>query len=368
MYKYILTLCFLCLGLTSALAQPNQSSIPKTMSYQAIIRNGSQGLVSNGNVTIRISIIRGSEFGSPVFVETHNAKTNSNGLVTLQIGKGIPDLGVFHNVDWSNGPYFLRTETDPLGGTEFGITSISPILTIPYAMHALRALNADSVKVEKDPLFSSSVASKITSTDTASWNNKLDMELDPVFGGSVAATISLSHIAKWDSAVTIEKDSLFIKSAASTITDTMIRRWDSSIVNEADPLFSAWDKDYDDLINKPKTDGSETKIAAGRNISISGNGTIASPYTISSGASILNSIVDGSNTLSMTIPVSVAVITSNNDSNTDVITLPSGAENGQITYVIINGTDTLTINGILFGTEKKFTYVYANGWHLMSAR
>jgi hypothetical protein len=368
MNKFILSLCFLCLGFISVLAQPSQNGIPKTMSYQAIIRNGSQGLVANGNVTIRISIIRGSEFGSPIFVETHNAKTNANGLATLQIGGGITLFGSFQNIDWSNGPYFLRTETDPLGGIDYGITSISPILTIPYAMHALRALNADSVKVENDPIFSNSLASKITSDDTTNWNNKLETELDPVFGGSVAATITLSHISKWDSAITVELDSLFIKSAASTITDTMMRRWDSSIVVETDPLFTAWDKDYDDLTDKPITDGSETKISAGRNISISGSGTIASPYTISSGASIINQNIDGSNTLSIPTPVSVINITSNNDATPDALTLAAAAENGQVTYVIYTGTDTVSINGDSFTTEKKFTYVYVNGWHLMSAR
>lgn len=38
--------------------------------------------------------------------------------------------------------------------------------------------------------------------------------------------------------------------------------------------------DYNDLSNKPLTDGSETKITAGANVSVSGNGTNASPYVI----------------------------------------------------------------------------------------
>lgn len=368
MKKVILTICFLCLGIVNALAQvPNQGGIPKTMSYQAIIRNGNQGLVANGNITVRISIIKGSEFGTPAYVETHSTKTNANGLATLQIGGGTALFGSFASIDWSNGPYFLRTETDPLGGSEYGITSVSPILTIPYAMHALRALNADSVKVEKDPVFSRSLAASITSDDTSKWNGKISIELDPVFAGSVAAGIELSDIGKWDSSIVKELDPLFSTSAASAITDTMINRWDSSIVEELDPVFTAWDKDYSDLTNKPVTDGSETKIQAGRNITISGNGTTASPYTISSGASILKFPIDGANTLAIPNQVSVVHITSNIDGNTDVITLPTGAD-GQILYVIYSGTDPFTINGISFTTEKKFTYVYVDGWQLMSAR
>jgi hypothetical protein len=286
--------------------------------------------------------------------------------VTLEIGGGIPLFGSFQNIDWSNGPYFIRTETDPLGGTEYGITSISPILTIPYAMHALRALNADSVKVEKDPVFSRSIAAGITSDDTAKWNGKISMELDPVFGGSAAAGIELSDIAKWDSAIVKETDPIFKASPASTITDTMVKRWDSSIVVEKDPLFIAWDKDYDDLINKPITDGSETKIQAGRNISISGKGKIDSAYTISYSPSTLKYIMVG-DSYSISEQITVALITSNNNSTTDAISLPTGVD-GQIMYVIHIGNDSLSIDGTIFITEKKFTYIYANGWHLMSTK
>ncbi|MBW7845558.1 MAG: DUF1566 domain-containing protein, partial [Bacteroidia bacterium] len=53
---------------------------------------------------------------------------------------------------------------------------------------------------------------------------------------------------------------------------------------ETDPVFTAWNKDYDDLTNKPTipaaADGSETKINAGDNITITGNGTTATPYVI----------------------------------------------------------------------------------------
>ena len=235
-------------------------------------------------------------------------------------------------------------------------------------MHALRALNADSVKVEKDPVFSNSLASKITSNDTAIWNNKVGIEEDPVFRGSIAYSLNDSIVSRWDSSIVKELDPLFTTSSAAAITDTMIKRWDSSIIKELDPVFTAWDKDYADLTNKPVTDGSETKINAGRNIAISGNGTIASPYTIASGASI-DIFTMSSNSLTVQSQKSVLYINSNNDGTIDNITLPTGTD-GDIIYVIYNvsGGDSISINGTSFTSEKKFTYVFANGWHLMSAR
>lgn len=368
MKKYVLTLCLFCLGIFNAFAQiPQLDEIPKTMSYQAIIRNGSQGLVVNGTISVRISIIKGSEFGNPVYVEAHNARTNGNGLVTLQIGGGTSLFGVYDSVQWSSGPYFLRTETDPLGGTEYSITSVSQILSIPYALYSLKAVHADSVMHELDPLFSSSIASGITSQDTVQWNAKLDTEVDPMFEASPAFMLTEDMMFRWDSAIVKETDPIFKASPSSTITDTMVKRWDSSIVVEKDPLFIAWDKDYSDLINKPTTDGSETKIQAGRNISISGNGKIDSAYIISYNAITLpyTMIAD-----TYTIPdqVTIAIITSNNNGTIDAITLPNGT-NGQMLYIIhIATTDKISIDSTLFLTESKFTYIYANEWHLMSIR
>lgn len=55
---------------------------PQKMSYQAVIRNGSDQLVTNHAVGIRVSILQGI---NPVYVETHATTTNANGLVTVEI-------------------------------------------------------------------------------------------------------------------------------------------------------------------------------------------------------------------------------------------------------------------------------------------
>jgi hypothetical protein len=55
----------------------------------------------------------------------------------------------------------------------------------------------------------------------------------------------------------------------------------TSEIEETDPVFIAWDKDYNDLINTPAApDGSETKVNAGTNVSVTGAGTTANPYIV----------------------------------------------------------------------------------------
>lgn len=120
------------------------AQLPQMMSYQAIIRDAGNTLAVNHFVGMRISILQGSASGTPVYIETHATTTNPNGLVSVEIGKGTPALGTFAGIDWSKGLYFIKTETDPLGGTNYSITGTSQILSVPYALYAKSAANGFS--------------------------------------------------------------------------------------------------------------------------------------------------------------------------------------------------------------------------------
>ncbi len=109
---------------------------PKKISFQAVIRDSENNLVANSNVGIRISVLQYLPTGSPVFIESQSASTNENGLVSIEIGSGIPDFGAFQNIDWSQGPYFIKTETDPHGGNNYSISGTQQLLSVPFALYA----------------------------------------------------------------------------------------------------------------------------------------------------------------------------------------------------------------------------------------
>jgi hypothetical protein len=111
---------------------------PQKMSYQAVIRNSSNQLVTNAQVGMKISILQGSASGTLVYQEIYNPnpQTNANGLVTVEIGGGLVLSGTFSAIDWSAGPYYLKTETDPSGGTSYTIVGISQLLSVPYALYS----------------------------------------------------------------------------------------------------------------------------------------------------------------------------------------------------------------------------------------
>lgn len=129
--KKIITLLAVAIIATSVFAQA-----PKLMSYQAVIRNSSGVLVTNTSVGMQISILQDSATGSPVYVETQSVLSNANGLVSLQIGNGAVVLGAISIIDWGHGSYYIKTETDPSGGTSYSITGTSQLLSVPYALYA----------------------------------------------------------------------------------------------------------------------------------------------------------------------------------------------------------------------------------------
>ncbi|MFT6798504.1 MAG: hypothetical protein ACJAWA_000615 [Nonlabens sp.] len=109
---------------------------PEKMSYQGVVRNSSDLLISNQAVGMQISILQTTVTGTAVYVETQVPTTNVNGLVTLEIGTGSVVSGDFTTIDWSADSYFIKTETDPTGGTTYTITGTSQLMSVPYALYA----------------------------------------------------------------------------------------------------------------------------------------------------------------------------------------------------------------------------------------
>ena len=117
---------------------------PEKMSYQAVVRDSGDALVTNQAVGMQISILQTTATGIAVYVETQTPTTNANGLVSIEIGMGSVVSGDFSALDWSAGPYFIKTEIDATGGSGYTITGTSELLSVPYALHAKTAESVTS--------------------------------------------------------------------------------------------------------------------------------------------------------------------------------------------------------------------------------
>jgi hypothetical protein len=163
---------------------------PQKISYQFIIRNNQNQLIQNSQVSLRISILKGSISGTTTYIETHKTETNGNGAATIEVGGGTTVSGDFSLIDWSAGDFFIKTEIDPSGQEDYTISGTSQLLSVPYSLFSGRAAIADSLKGEldeKDPVFINSIAASITADDTTRWNSKQESGhyIGELFGGGV---------------------------------------------------------------------------------------------------------------------------------------------------------------------------------------
>jgi uncharacterized protein (TIGR02145 family) len=137
--KKILTTLALLVATTVLLAQ-----VPQKFSYQGVIRDAAGNLVRNAPVGVRVSLLKASADGVAVYCETHRQSTNANGLLTLTIGDGTVVGGDMAAIDWADGPYFLKTETDITGGSNYTLVGAQQLLSVPYALYAGTTTNGFS--------------------------------------------------------------------------------------------------------------------------------------------------------------------------------------------------------------------------------
>ncbi len=276
--------------LTVTLAAASIAQVPDKMSYQAVIRDASGGLVTEQEIGMQISILQGTANGAAVYVETQTPVTNANGLVSIEIGgdDGTAISGNFASIDWSDGPYFIKTETDPSGETNYTITGTSQLLSVPYALHSgsSDALTGEITESqisdlqnyltgEDDPLFDASPAAGIEDADISNWNEahswgdhavedyltditeQTISELSDIDITGLEAGMVLKYDAdteKWvvadDEGIIEETDPLFMESSASAIVDDDLDNWNEAhgwgdhaeaeyLTEETDPLFAA---------------------------------------------------------------------------------------------------------------------------------
>jgi hypothetical protein len=186
---------YICVCLAMA-ALMLQAQIPAGFNYQAVIRNETGELVKNKTIGVRFTILKGTENGAQVYSEVIYPQTNINGLVTTEIGKSNPTQ--FSQIDWSDGIYFLKTETDLNGGTNYSISGTSQLLSVPYAMYA--AQSGDGFSGNYNDLSNKPVLSTVATT-----GNYSDL-LDKPNLATIATTGSFSDLLNVPILVTLLKN------------------------------------------------------------------------------------------------------------------------------------------------------------------
>jgi len=219
---------------------------PEKMTYQLVVRDASSNLITSTQVGIEINIYQGSATGTLVYTETQTPTTNANGLLTIEIGG---QTG-FDQIDWASGPYFIETNIDVAGGTNYTITGTSQLLSVPYALHAKTAENITGGITETDPVYTNSQAANITATDITNLSNLSGTNTgDQDISGIAINTQAIKDTAAQIRAdipvvsgfITTETDPVYSSSVASGITATDTTNWHNKLdsYTETDPIFRA---------------------------------------------------------------------------------------------------------------------------------
>ena len=145
-YLSIVILLFLGLSLSA--------QAPQGFNYQATVRNASGDLIISQNVSFSFNVNQGSQTAAPTYTEEHIIVTDDLGQVSLVIGQGTATTGVFSEIDWSIGNYYLAIELDT--GSGFEPIGTSQLFSVPYALYAENA--------------GGSIPQGISNGDTLKWN------------------------------------------------------------------------------------------------------------------------------------------------------------------------------------------------------
>jgi hypothetical protein len=184
--KIFYTLLLFLFASVSILAQT-----PEKMSYQVVLRDAANTLLTNQQVGIQISILQTTITGSAVYTETQTATTNINGLVSLEIGSGTSSDD-FSTIDWSVGPYFIKTATDASGGSNYSIIGTSQLMSVPFALYAKTSGN-DVLKentANKSTDFVTDAASDVKFPSVKSVKTYVDAVQDDVDANETASTMT----------------------------------------------------------------------------------------------------------------------------------------------------------------------------------
>lgn len=182
--------------------------VPDALSYQAVARNVGGAPLANQSVTVRMSIIADSPNGSLLFQDVHTTTTNDFGLFVLEVGHGIPTGNApflnFTEVPWSSGPTFLQVEIDVPDAGGYELLGTSPLLVVPYAMHAATAGTAP----EEDPTNELITQFSLSGTSLSIAENNgspFSVDLSPLLGGGDGDTDSQNE---WLTNATLSNNTL----------------------------------------------------------------------------------------------------------------------------------------------------------------
>ena len=255
---------------------------PQALNYQAIARDAQGIPMPNQSVQVIFSILDGSVSGPAVYVENHDATTNTFGLFTLSIGFGTPQSGLFTSINWGNGSKFLKVDINN------SLQGVSQLLSVPYALYAEKT----NIQPGNGIIINGNT---ISATDNSATNEiqTLSLSGDQLSLSSSGGTVTLP-------AGSIYMAGQGISIVGNTITNTGDA--DNSTTNELQTISLNGNQlslsNSGGTVTLPTSGGGDnwgTQVVSTAP-TLSGNGTVVSPLTLAQQGAVNGQILKWSGT------------------------------------------------------------------------
>lgn len=221
MKRFLLFVCFILLG-DALLAQA-----PHLFSFQSVIRDKDELLVTNKEVVMLFSINQYDSLGATVFSEYHYVFTNSNGLMTAQIGSGENIIGSLEEINWGDGDFYAMYEVDFDDQTGWDMKAYTQLMSVPYALYAKYAESG-------------------TDADSTNEIQQIFIENDSIYITSGDTGISLSKYLDNtdDQIISISEDTIYLEDGGSIVLPELPPEVDMDSTNEIQILSLSGDTLY----------------------------------------------------------------------------------------------------------------------------
>ncbi len=115
----------------SLLSLSNFAQAPTGFNFQGVALTASGTPVFTKKISLRLSLLEGSATGTVRYQELHGVNTDAYGQFTVVVGSGQPVTGKFSDLQWSKVAYFLKSEIDVDGATNFVNVGTSQLMSVP---------------------------------------------------------------------------------------------------------------------------------------------------------------------------------------------------------------------------------------------
>lgn len=102
------------------------------ISYQAVVRDANNRLVTNEAITVTIQVLDASD--NVQYNETDDVTSNANGLISLTVGDNDPTN--FSAINWEGAKFKTTVHVNSTG---YEVVSTTPVTAAPLALHAIYA-------------------------------------------------------------------------------------------------------------------------------------------------------------------------------------------------------------------------------------